>query len=212
MKSAISIALGLTSLAAALPAAGVERVLPLGWQYKITALRGPGCPDFGQEDGANGARTTRLTYGQNTMDGSEIYYWFLAMPHLRVALDGDDHSWCETELSYEEFGEGGKGKADDYRLRLHKNGTRVIATYDLEKGVKATFKFAYDAGDDTVRLPIHPLPPSLTNHHHTDYRYRHLERPTCLRPVPKRRQLARLRRQRDVQAAQLRRWQDQVQD
>lgn len=154
MKSAITIVFGLIGLVTALPAPDVERVLPLNWQYKITSLRGPGCPDFGKDDGIS--RATRLTFGQNTMDGSEIYYWFIAFPHLRVALNDIDHSWCETELSYEEFSDlGQKTKTDDYRLRLHKNGTRVIATYDLEKGVKATFKFAYDAGrDDTVCIPF----------------------------------------------------------
>jgi hypothetical protein len=161
MKSAISIAICLTSLVAALPAADVERTLPANWQYKITALRGPGCPDFGQDDG--NSRVTRLTFGQNTMDGSEIYYWFAAYPSLRVAIDGDEHSWCETELGYEEFSDyTQKTPSTDYRLRLHKNGTRVIATYDLEKGVKATFKFAYDTGDDTVRRPL-PFYRSLSN-------------------------------------------------
>jgi hypothetical protein len=151
MKSAITLSLGLAGLAATMPAPSVERILPTSWQYKITSLRGPGCPDFGKDPEV--AYTTRLTYGQNTMDGSEIYYWFVAYPNLRVDLDGTQHSWCETELSYEEFGDiAQKTKTDDYRLRLHKNGTRVIATYDLDKGVKATFKFEYDDGsDDTVR-------------------------------------------------------------
>lgn len=67
-------------------------------------------------------------------------------------MDGESHSWCETELAYKEYKDMTAKKAtSDYRLGLHKNGTRVIATYDLEEGVKATFKFAYDAGDDEVR-------------------------------------------------------------
>jgi hypothetical protein len=149
MKSAIAMSFGLVGLAATMPAPSVDRVLPTNWQYKITALRGPGCPDFGKDPEVS--YTTRLTYGQNTMDGSEIYYWFIAYPHLRVNLDDNEHSWCETELSYEEFGDlDRKTKTEDYRLRLHKNGTRVIATYDLEKGVKATFKFEYDDGDDNT--------------------------------------------------------------
>jgi hypothetical protein len=92
------------------------------------------------------------------MDGSEIYYWFVAYPYLRASLAGESHSWCETELAYKEYTDNAaKTPASDYRLRLHKNGTRVIATYDLEQGVKATFKFAYDAGDDEVRSTIHCL-------------------------------------------------------
>ena len=153
MKSILATALGLTSLVAALPApeAGGDRILPLNWNYKIKSLKGPGCPDFGVPDGDQ--RTTRLTFGANTVDGSEIYYWYVAYPHLRVNLDDEDHSWCETEIAYKEFKDlDGKIPADDYRLRLHKNGTKVIATYDLEEGVKATFKFTYEAGDDEVCL------------------------------------------------------------
>ena len=37
-------------------------------------------------DGAGNERHTRLTYGQNTMDGSDIYRWFIAYPSLRVEL------------------------------------------------------------------------------------------------------------------------------
>jgi hypothetical protein len=153
MKSLLVTTLGLVGLIAALPSPSVDRVLPLNWKYTITSLRGPGCPDFGADPEAH--RTTRLTYGQNTVDGSEIYYWFVAYPNLRVDLNGAQRSWCETELSYQEFKDtDGKVKADDYRLRLHKNGTRIIATYDLEEGVKANFKFTYDAGDNEVRFPF----------------------------------------------------------
>ncbi|KAF2030785.1 hypothetical protein EK21DRAFT_100259 [Setomelanomma holmii] len=149
MKSVVSTALGLVGFAFALPAPEVIRVLPTNWQYNISSLKGPGCPDFGAD--TQTAYATRLTYGQNTMDGSEIYYWFVAYPYLRVNLDEEDHVWCETELSYIEFKDlDGKIKGDDYKLRLHKNGTRVIATYDLDEGVKATFKFTYDTGDDEI--------------------------------------------------------------
>jgi hypothetical protein len=149
MKFILCTLLGSLSLITALPAPDVSRFLPTNWQYKISSLHGPGCPDFGIDPEA--AYTTRLTFGQNTMDGSEIYYWFIAYPHLRVDLDGAAHSWCETELSYQEFSDlEGKVESEDYRLRLHKNGTRVIATYDLEKGVKATFKAEYSNGRDTV--------------------------------------------------------------
>jgi hypothetical protein len=151
MKLALSTCLGFIGLVFALPAPEVERILPTNWQFTLTSLKGPGCPDLGADP--QKAYATRLTYGQNTMDGSEIYYWFVAYPHLRVELAEADHSWCETELSYKEFKDiDAKVKGEDYRLRLHKNGTRVIATYDLEEGVKATFKFTYDTGGDEVRL------------------------------------------------------------
>ncbi|EAT79825.1 hypothetical protein SNOG_13025 [Parastagonospora nodorum SN15] len=143
MKSTIAATLSLIYSAIALPAAEPLRVLPSNWQYQITSLRGPGCPDFGKDPDVG--RTTRLTFGQNTMDGSEIYYWFVAYPHLRVDLAENDHVWCETELSYEEFKDVTQTvKSADYRLRLHKNGTRVIATYDLENSVQAMFKFTYE--------------------------------------------------------------------
>jgi hypothetical protein len=156
MKSVLATTLGLVGLITALPSPSVDRVLPLNWKYTITSLRGPGCPDFGADPEAH--RATRLTYGQNTVDGSEIYYWFVAYPSLRVDLSGATSSWCETELSYQEYKDtDAKEKADDYRLRLHKNGTRIVATYDLEDGVKANLKFTYDAGDDEVRFPCPSL-------------------------------------------------------
>jgi hypothetical protein len=186
--------LGSLGLIAALPAPDVVRILPTNWQYKITSLRGPGCPDFGKDPEV--AYTTRLTFGQNTVDGSEIYYWFVAYPHLRVDLNGDEHSWCETELSYEEFSDlDGKVVSDDYRLRLHKNGTRVIATYDLEKGVKATFKFEYDEGHGNV-VCIYSLLLFIWCMHARiwliqylvgRYRSHHLERPVSIRAIPERR-------------------------
>jgi hypothetical protein len=163
MKSIIAAIVGLVSLAAAMPTGESLRVLPANWQYKITSLRGPGCPEFGKDPGAGS--TTRLTYGQNTVDGSEIYYWFIAYPHLHVDLADNVRSWCETELSYEEFSNAAQTtKSADYRLRLHKNGTRVIATYDLEKGVKATIKFTYEEGNDkTVRAIFNSGMPSHAN-------------------------------------------------
>ncbi|KAF2821520.1 hypothetical protein CC86DRAFT_373832 [Ophiobolus disseminans] len=152
MKFVLATALSLTSLvaAAALPTDEFgPRVNPRLWIYSIKSFKGPGCPDFGKPEGTD--RTTRLTFGQNTVDGTEIYYWFVAYPHLRVSTAGETHSWCETEVAYKEFSDlDAKVPANDYRLRLHKNGTRVIATYDLEAGTKATFKFTYEAGDDEI--------------------------------------------------------------
>jgi hypothetical protein len=143
MKSVIATTLLLGPLIAALPSPTVDRILPLNWKYTISSLRGPGCPDLGADPEVQ--RTTRLTYGQNTMDGSEIYYWFIAYPHLRVDLASTTHSWCETELQYNEYKDlEGKEESDEYRLRVHKNGTRVIATYELDEGVSAKFRFEYD--------------------------------------------------------------------
>lgn len=151
MKSVIATSLALVSLTSALPSHSADpiRTLPFNWSFEITSLRGPGCPDF--SDPSNDYSNTRLTFGKNTVDGSEIYYWFVAYPYLRVELGGEEHSWCETVLAYKEFKDlDFKKESAEYRLRMHKNGTRAIATYDLDEGVEATFKFAYDDGNDEV--------------------------------------------------------------
>ncbi|KAF1847455.1 uncharacterized protein K460DRAFT_374514 [Cucurbitaria berberidis CBS 394.84] len=153
MKSSFATSLGLLGLATAvaLPTPNADpivRILPPNWAFNITSLRGPGCPDFAEP--STGFKT-RLTYGQNTMDGSEIYYWHVAYPHLRASLAGEDHSWCETELSYSEYADAEQTKkGENYRLRLHKNGTKVLATYDLDEAVKAKWQVTYDTerGED----------------------------------------------------------------
>lgn len=150
MKSYLAPTLGLISLtaAAAIPSPDAEpivRILPTNWNFNITSLRGPGCPDFSNADPKK--YNTRLTYGMNTMDGSEIYYWHAAYPYLRASLADQAHSWCETELSYTEYADLERTKKGEfYRMRLHKNGTRVLGTYDLEEGVKATYEVTYEAG------------------------------------------------------------------
>lgn len=65
------------------------------------------------------------------VDGSEIYHWFIAYPHLRVETGKTESIWCETELEYVELKSSGQGPdatltpSSDYRLRLHKDGTQV---------------------------------------------------------------------------------------
>jgi hypothetical protein len=55
-------------------------------------------------------------------------------------------------LQYNEYKDlEGKEESDEYRLRVHKNGTRVIATYELDEGVSAKFRFEYD---HKVRFPF----------------------------------------------------------
>jgi len=64
-------------------------------------------------------------------------------------------SWCELTLSYTESNvpyDSGKPldtKTSDYRLKMHKNGTEVLATYlPLEAGATADWKFTYYPEDD----------------------------------------------------------------
>ncbi|KAI1264550.1 hypothetical protein F5Y18DRAFT_73498 [Xylariaceae sp. FL1019] len=157
MKSALPASLGLLRLAAAHPAPldPPIRILPHHWNFNITSLKGPGCPDFGVPDGVNAERHTRPTFGENTVDGSEIYYWFLAYPSLHVELGKTESVWCETEVLYTEFGDPTtKLETEDYRLRLHKNGTKLISTYDLDKDVKATVTFTYLDFDVTDKLAL----------------------------------------------------------
>jgi hypothetical protein len=208
MKSVIATTLLLGPLIAALPSPTVDRILPLNWKYTISSLRGPGCPDLGADPEVQ--RTTRLTYGQNTMDGSEIYYWFIAYPSLRVDLAGEKTSWCETELKYQEYKDlDQKVKADQYRLRLHKNGTKVIATYDLDAGVKATAKFTYEAGDDEVlSLLCYLFTP--TEFSSADHRQIVVDRSRLVRPVCAGIRHARLCALGALQAAQVRLRHDQV--
>jgi len=140
-----------TAFARPSPVASDEpvRILPWNWKFEITALEGPGCPDFGNttED-----YSTRPTYGSNTVDGSEIYYWYFAYPYISVDVDAktpEASTWCETTLKYTELaksGADGLAVADpaEYRLKLHKNGTQMIANYNLEEGVEAKWTFTYD--------------------------------------------------------------------
>ena len=137
-------------LAAAIPAPvspSVDRVLPPTWQFTILNQKGPGCePKEG--------RRSEVTYGSNTMDGSEIYHWYIAYPCMSGAVgpgvdDSKTHTWCETTLSYTEWSDNqGMIPASNYRLRLNKNGTHMFARYDLEEDVTVKWKFQYFLGDD----------------------------------------------------------------
>jgi hypothetical protein len=153
MPFSISILAALLGTALALPQANTPvRILPYNWAFNITALSGPGCPDFGQ---TAPPYVTRPTYGSNTVDGSEIYYWHFAYPHLRASVGPEKREasiWCETTLEYTELDKDGvKPAVPGYRLKLHKNGTAVIASYELEKGVEAEWKFTYfTEGKDKV--------------------------------------------------------------
>ncbi|KAI0096954.1 hypothetical protein GGR51DRAFT_542118 [Nemania sp. FL0031] len=151
MNFILAVSLSLVGLASSHPVAPSDdpiRILPKNWKFEITSLKGPGCPDFGIPDGRD--RHTRLTYGANTVDGSENYLWYVAYPYLRVDLGKTDSIWCETELQYTENNLYPElVETADYRLRLHKNGSRVITTYDLDNDVEATFTLSYLDADVT---------------------------------------------------------------
>jgi hypothetical protein len=121
------------------------RILPYSWNWEIAALEGPGCPDFGATEPP---RITRPTFGSNTVDGSEIYYWHFAYPHIHLSVDAENPEasiWCETTLKYTELMQGGEPALNaEYLLKLHKNGTQMLATYELDEGVEAKWTFTYD--------------------------------------------------------------------
>jgi len=146
-----SLALLGTASASAIPLAKSSdpvRILPSWWGFNIIGLKGPGCPSNGPDTGYK----TRETFGLNTVDGSEIYYWHFAYPHIKASVGGDEDEanvWCETTLNYTEWKDAKNTvTAADYRLKLHKNGTEVIANYDLDEGVEAKWKFTYYTTDD----------------------------------------------------------------
>ncbi|KAK3368381.1 hypothetical protein B0H63DRAFT_497699 [Podospora didyma] len=141
-------ALGGTALGLPNPTATDDtpvRILPQFWEFNITSLSGPGCPDFGLTD--RGPFVTRPTFGLNTVDGSEIYYWHFAYPSLRTSIEPGTPSasiWCETTLSYAELDSNMVPVAKPgYHLKLHKNGTAMLASYELDDGVEAKWTFTY---------------------------------------------------------------------
>lgn len=83
----------------------------------------------------------------------------------------ESHVWCETTLKYSEYGNSPESKKEtaDYNLRLHKNGTQVMAAYDIWKGTDATWKFTYYPEDDDEVSMVTCAPtrfPKVTNCHH----------------------------------------------
>jgi hypothetical protein len=58
------------------------------------------------------------------------------------------HTWCESTFKYTEYPDPETGKDTDYLLRLHKNGTMLITTNELDEGVSAKWKFTYYTEDD----------------------------------------------------------------
>jgi len=148
----ISAILGLAAAAPSPP-----RVLPQTWRFDILSLKGPGCA-------SKGDRITRPTFGANTVDGSEIYYWHVAYPSMSADIGpGVDteksHTWCETTIKYTETeNTPEKTPIADYRLRLHKNGTRILSRYDLDEGVSAKWKFTYFTDDHDLAVSYFHYP------------------------------------------------------
>jgi len=176
MKYSIAAAVVLACAVSAAPAAQSDpvnpvRVLPSCWEFDIvkhegmhyprnllilfdldiSCTTGPGCPND-----SNWIHTTRPTYGSNTVDGTEIYFWYFAYPHIYAQVEANKEKsvWCETTLKYTEKADcTGNETASNYRLRLNKAGTSMQATYRLEDGVSASWKFTYYPEDrDEVGL------------------------------------------------------------
>jgi hypothetical protein len=127
-------------------------VIPPNWSFEIASLNGPGYPDTGKSP-TGPTRTTRLTLRSNTVDMNtpEDWYQFIAYPWLRVDLcQGHDHTWCQVTLNYEEYKNTSNTiEGNEYRMRLHKNETKGLATYDIGKGVQVYWDFAYQVDHQT---------------------------------------------------------------
>ncbi|KAH8897522.1 hypothetical protein GQ53DRAFT_888060 [Thozetella sp. PMI_491] len=176
MRFHVALAAAISDMAVAHPISNISpdsmRILPLNWGFSIVQLEGPGCPNYGNSPQAY---VPRPTYGSNTVDGSEIYYWHFVYPQMRASVTPEEpvvSVWCETTVRYSEFNDkAAKEKPTaDFRLKLHKNGTEILATYDLEDGVEAEWQFTYDAGSpdkivDTIRVsgPRSNLPYAATD-------------------------------------------------
>lgn len=152
------------------PSADPIRTLPPVWQFDIADLKGPGCPDLHSDR----AHKTRHNYGQNTVDGTEIYYNVFAYPYMNVSIPEGETSasiWCETTVKYIEYDSWSSknpGFAADYRIRPHKNGSLAGAIYDLEEGVKAEWKFTYDTPSDKKIVDTMSISGPLKNKYQSD--------------------------------------------
>lgn len=140
------------------------RILPLSWEFQIQDLKGPGCPDLNSDKFAK----TRHNHGENTLDGSEIYYNVFAYPYMKAEIPQGEISastWCETTLKYIEH----KGQAADYRLKPHKNGTFVGAVYNLDEGVKAEWTFTYDTPSEKKIVDVLSISGPVQNRRQSEY-------------------------------------------
>jgi hypothetical protein len=150
MKSVIAPFSVFFSLASALPAPQDDpvRILPWNWSWDVISHHGPGCTD-----NATSVEHTRPTFGSNTVDGSEIYYWHFAMPGMIASVGPgveENSTWCEITASYTERNNRDNATeiTSDYHLKMHKNGTEVLATYvPLDAGATAHWKFTYYTHD-----------------------------------------------------------------
>lgn len=171
MRSFLLTAATLLVGAVAIPTPSTDpvRILPYSWQFDIVGLEGPGCPDFNSDLPVH---KTRHNYGQNTMDGSEIYFNVFAYPWMNASIpEGETKAtvWCDTTLKYVElFGPGEPENGPQYRLRPHKNGTLVGAIYDLEEGVKAEWKFTYQVPGDKTIVDTMSISGPLKNKYQSD--------------------------------------------
>ncbi len=130
--------------------------IPPGFEFEITKLNGPGCPDL-DADPSKGF-VTRPTFREHTVqDGYYVIdYFHFAYPHLKAEIHNERgqmeaHSWCETTLRYREFKNNNtREEGNVYQLAMNVNGTKVLAAYDLDEGVEAKWEFLYKSKTDLV--------------------------------------------------------------
>jgi hypothetical protein len=123
--------------------------IPPGYEFKITSLNGPGCPDL-NADPSKGF-VTRPTSDEISVENGYyvIGYKNFAYPHLSAEIRAEQgyapaNSWCETTVQYREFKDNTtKEEGSQYALSMNVNGTKMAAAYELEEGVEATWDFFY---------------------------------------------------------------------
>jgi hypothetical protein len=101
---------------------------------------------------------------------ADTFWYYIAFPWMQATLDQNDPSRlakisCNIQVGYEEVTEyGGRIKPENrtHKLRLHKNGSLVMANYKLDKNVNAEWQVRYIVDQDfTIAVCVVPcsLPP-----------------------------------------------------
>lgn len=140
----------LLSMTLAIPTSSADYPYPEGSTIMVVKNEGPGCPLQSKD-----RRISVVDYmwGQNWVDESTntmIWEYALNLPiTMGPAVWGADTSeanrWCSHEWKFV--------KTAGYRLKMHTNGTEVIARYRIGERATVTWKITYYPPDgDEVLL------------------------------------------------------------
>jgi hypothetical protein len=124
---------------------------PEAWMFTLKDFSGEACPDFNATSRTDGYMPTRLDLGPIYNSSLSTYWWYMAFPWMQAQLNVNDTSRlkrmrCEFTIQYEQVTEyGGSIPVDKrtHRLKLHKNGSLILANYRLDKDVAAEWQVRY---------------------------------------------------------------------